>query len=106
MAYVGAAAAIAALGTTIYQGEEQKRQAKKSRRLQEQAQNRQFGAALAEQQLASERERRQRARKPNVAAMLADIQAQSGGLESNLLTGPGGIEKDKLRLGTNEALGG
>lgn len=106
MAITGAVAAIAALGTAIYAGEEQKRQAKRAARQQESAQNRQFGQAFAESQLASERERRQRARKPNVAAMLADIQGQTGSLESNLLTGPGGVKPGDLKLGTNEPLGG
>lgn len=95
-----AASAILGAGTSIYQGEQQKKQAKKSRR--------QNAARAEEEATRQDREyNRLNKRNPNVGQALANnTNAAKSGVGSTMLTGPGGIGSNALNLSNNTLLGG
>lgn len=103
MPYVSAVTAVAALGYGIYQGEEQKSQAKKSLRNQATAQRQAESAAISQARKADEATRRANQKQPDPTALLAG--AQSRTRAPSLLTGPSGVDPSLLTLGQPKLLG-
>lgn len=106
MAITGTILAVAAIGSAAYQGEQQKKIAKKANKLQEEALRTNESMASSEmRQQQLERSRLNRKR-PNVDELLANESAMSGqGVGSTMLTGAGGANTSGS-TGSASLLGG
>ncbi len=101
--------ALASLAASAYQGEAQKRAAKKANVLQERAQ-RQAEADTIRQERQAEMERNKAdAKRPDLETLLAAEQSTMlGGSAGTMLTGQSGagVDPQKLKLGRSTLLGG
>lgn len=88
MAITGAVAAVAALGNSVYQGEQQRKQQIKALRSQEQAQKEATNNAMSQQRMSEEAMRKANRKTPDVNQILKDQGIQGA---STMLTGPMGI---------------
>lgn len=95
-----------AMGGSIYQGEQGKKQQKQSLRMQEQ-QMREAEARATSQQRRSEQEMaRANAKKPDISAIMQAAQeASKAGAAGTMLTGPRGVDPNALQLGRTSLLG-
>ena len=99
---IGAAALI---GTSIFQGQKQKRVEKRGLRRQEAAQRQATTRAAGEQRRSEQETRRRNRRGPNTQSILGGQQsAAQGGPAGTLLTGPGGVGRGSLTLGGGGSL--
>ncbi len=94
----------AASAANQHQAQNQQQRANKRQAL---AQDRATGEASAARREAAQREiAEERRSRPNLAALLATSeQDELGGLGSSFLTGPGGVDRSRLRLGRTTLLG-
>lgn len=91
MAVTGIVIAAAAIGSAVYQGEQQKKIAKKANQLQEKAMAASEAAASGEMRTQMLERARQNRKRPNVDEIMANESAMSGqGVGSTMLTGAGG----------------
>lgn len=88
MGVTGAVAAVAALGNSIYQGEQQRKEQKKALQVQEQAQKEATNQAMSQQRMSEEAMRKANRKTPDVNQILKDQGLQGS---STMLTGPAGI---------------
>ncbi len=104
----GVALGAALIGGSIFEGQQQKRTQKRSLRRQEQAQRLAASRALAETGRSEQERRRLNRRQPDLGSLLADSQrGGAAGVGGTLLTGPGGVSRNRLTLGGGgTALGG
>lgn len=110
---VAAVATVAAVGASIYQGEQQRKaaskaadQAEKQANQQADAAAKQADAAAKQARQAEEATNRANQKKPDVSGILsAAQQAGKAGASGTMLTGPQGIDPDALQLGKNTLLG-
>lgn len=104
----GVALGAALIGGSIFEGQSKKRAQKRSVRRQEKAQRVAESRALAETRRSDQERRRLNRRQPDLGALLADSQRGGAtGAGGTLLTGPGGVGRNRLTLGGGgTALGG
>jgi len=102
MAITGAVAAVAALGTSVYQGEQQRKQQKNALRAQEQAQREATNQAMSQQRMSEEAMRKANRKTPDVNQILKDQGIQG---PSTMLTGPMGVSS-MGQMQKNTLLGG
>jgi uncharacterized protein HemX len=88
MAITGSIAAVAALGSSLYQGEQGRKQQKEAARAQEGAMREADNRAQYQQKMSEEAMRKANRKTPNVNQILADQSIQPRG---TMLTGPMGI---------------
>lgn len=94
------AVSAASAGVQIMQMEQQ-------RKLQNTAQDRAREAAKSQQIAADEAQNKANAKTPDVSALMAaNLAASRNGQAGTMLTGPGGIDPNALKLGRTSALGG
>jgi len=106
MAVTGTILAVAAIGSAAYQGEQQKKMAKKANQLQEKAMAASESAASSEMRTQMLERARQNRKRPNVDEIMANESAMSGqGVGSTMLTGAGGANTAGS-TGSNTLLGG
>lgn len=99
MAWIAVAVAATAV-TSLYNADQQ-------RRLQNTAQDRAREQAQAQQLAADEANNKANAKSPDSAALMAaNLLASKNGQAGTLLTGPGGLDPNGLKLGKTSALGG
>jgi hypothetical protein len=99
---IGAAALI---GTTIFQGQRQKKQERKALRRQDVAQQQATTAAAGEQRRSEGERRRLNRRGPDLGSILGgQRRAGQGGAAGTLLTGAGGVGRGQLTLGGGGSL--
>ena len=90
LAAAGTAFAAATIGSTIYQGEQQKRGQKRALASQEKAQRQSLLSSIAEEKRAGQAERQANKRKPDVTAILfRERAAARAGAGSTILAGRG-----------------
>lgn len=104
MAVTAAIAAVASTGYSIYSGEQQAKQQKKSLQMQEQANKQAVATATKQEKSAEENIRAANRKQADVSAILAAAQ-ETGGGDRTLLTGPTGVDTSQLTLGKNTLLG-
>lgn len=102
MAITGAVAAVAALGSSVYQGEQQRKQQTKAYRAQEQAQKEATNQAMSQQRMSEEAMRKANRKAPDVTQILKDQGIQGS---STMLTGPSGVSA-MGQMPKNSLLGG
>lgn len=102
MSFFVAAIVVGATATYVQYDQGQKAQGA-ARDAQAQAQrNAEKQAALADQA-----NNRANGKKPNVAGLMSEnAMAAKGGISGTMLTGPGGVNPDELKLGKSTLLGG
>lgn len=105
MGVTAAVAAVAALGTSVYQGERSAKAQKRALGSQEKAQNESLAAAAAQERRADMEAKKANQKQPDIGSLLASEQGLTGG-SSPLLTGTSGVTKDRTRLGQTSLLGG
>lgn len=113
MGFLRKALSFVALGPVGYQMAEQYEAQRKAERQQSQAlaaqraaQDASISATMSEQRRAAQAQRAADAKGPDIAALLGSEQkAAQGGYQSTLLTGPGGVDRKKLKLGRPTLLG-
>jgi uncharacterized protein HemX len=106
MAITGIGLATVALGTGIYQAQQQQKQIKKSNERAAAADQAALTAAQNQQKVAAQEFARANQKQPDVAQLL-DTAAVLGtrGAGSTMLTGPGGVDPLQLQLGRTSLLG-
>ena len=103
---LAATVGIAMAGSSVYQGQQQKKAQKRALLAQEQAQD-EASATAAAAQRRSEMEQRRAGKTPDVGSLLGtERQAALRGPGSTMLTGSTGIESSKLKLGKSSLLSG
>lgn len=102
MAITGAVAAVAALGSSVYQGEQQRKQQKESFRAQERGMLEASNRAQQQQRMSEEAMNKANRKKPDVNQILKD-QGIVGA--STMLTGPMGVSTGG-NIQKNSLLGG
>lgn len=104
----GVALGAALIGGSIFEGQQKKRAQRRSLRRQEQATRLAESRALSETRRADQERRRLNRRQPDIGALLADSQrGGAAGVGGTLLTGAGGVARNRLTLGGGgTALGG
>ena len=106
MAITGSIAAVAALGSTIYQGQKGIAQQRTAIRSQEAAQKQAESVAQKQMRDNAEALRKANQKQPDISSILGDAQgAGRQGLGSTLLTGAGGVNPSSLNLGRTSLLG-
>lgn len=106
MAFTGAVVAGIGTGVAAYQGEQQKKAAKRSLTAQQKAQEEATAAALRQERRNSMDEAKANQRTPDSRAILEGFSSRlSTGGQQNMVTGPGGVDMAKLRLGRPTLLG-
>lgn len=96
----------AAIASAAYQGEQQKKIAKKANKLQDQAMSASQAAASGEMRTQMFERARLNRKRPNVEELMANESAMSGqGVGSTMLTGAGGANTAGS-TGSNTLLGG
>lgn len=98
---ITAAAAVAGVAGSMYQGQQQQKAAKKTASAT-------ADAAAKTQAQAEEEINRKNAKSPDTLALLSQNQqdAASGSASATMLTGPQGVDPNSLALGKNVLLGG
>jgi len=105
MAVTASIAAIAALGSSVYSGQQQAKAAKRSAGLQREAMAQAEAQTMSQMEQSRQAQRKANAKRPNVAALLATAQeASTTGPASTMLTGPGGTSSAPA-LGRTNLLG-
>ncbi len=99
---IGAAALI---GTSVFQGQQQKEEERRGLRRQEAAERQATQRAAGEQRRSEADQRRLNRRGPRTDTLLGRSQrAAAGGPAGTLLTGPGGVSRGSLTLGGGGSL--
>lgn len=99
--------ALASLAAAAYQGETQKKAAKKANILQERAQKQAESESLRQERLNEMERNKADAKRPDLETLLASEQSMMlGGAAGTMLTGQGGVDAQKLKLGRTTLLGG
>lgn len=105
LAIIGSTLAGGMIGTSIYQGEQQKKAAKRSAGLQREAMSQAEAQTMSQMEQSRQAQRKANRKRPNVAALLATAQeAATTGPASTVLTGPGGTSSAPA-LGRTNMLG-
>lgn len=102
MSFMVAAVVIGGLGVAVQYDQGQKAQGAQRDAMAQAQRNAEKTASLADQanNLAN-------AKKPNVQGLLSEnAMAAKGGISGTMLTGPGGIDPNALKLGKSTLLGG
>jgi len=99
-------ASIGQAGTDLYNARKQRKLASTAMAEQKKAQDQALANAQATARKADEAYRREHAKVPDIAALLLAEQANAGkGIGGTMLTGPGGVNRDKMKLGGASLLG-
>lgn len=99
--------ALASLAASAYQGEMQKKAAKKANVLQAEAQKKAESDSIRQERINEMERNKADAKKPDLATLLASEQSMMlGGAAGTMLTGQGGVDSQKLKLGRTTLLGG
>ncbi|MGA9069077.1 MAG: hypothetical protein WB424_02410 [Terracidiphilus sp.] len=105
MTAIGAGAAVASTGYSIYNGQKQDAIQKTALMNQNTAQQKAEASSLSTERQGAVAENAANQQTPNIAAILARAQQMgNSGLSSTMLTGPGGVT-GALPLGKNTLLG-
>ena len=105
--WVPAAIALTGVGHSARAGEEQKGLQNRSRIAQEKAQQQAQAQAQSEARKAEEATNAANRKTPQIGSLLGDAQMDANkGAASTLLTGPQGIDPQRLKLGKTSLLGG
>ena len=105
MAITGSIAAAAMIGSSLYQGEQQRKASKRSAGLQREAMAQAEAQTMSQMEQSRQAQRKANRKRPNVAALLATAQeASTTGPASTMLTGPGGTSSAPA-LGRTNMLG-
>ena len=105
MAVTSSIFAAAALGSSVYSGQQQSRAAKRSAGLQREAMSQAEAQTMSQMEQSRQAQRKANRKRPNVAALLATAQeAATTGPASTILTGPGGTSSAPA-LGRTNMLG-
>ena len=105
LAIIGSALAGGMIGTSIYQGEQQSKAARRSAGLQREAMQQAEAQTMSQMEQSRQAQRKANRKRPNVAALLATAQeASTTGPASTMLTGPGGTSSAPS-LGRTNLLG-
>lgn len=100
-------AAIAGAAYGIRTGEKQRQQQKRALSRQEEAQRNAEARAQSEQRRADMEFRAANREKPDIGSLLtSELAAEQSGAGATLLTGPGGVDPKRLKLGRTSLLGG
>lgn len=101
-----AATAVLSAGYQVHAGEQANRQQKRALRKQAEVQAQSLAAARAEQRRNDEELVRANRRRPEVGTLLTnELEAGSQGVGTTLLTGAGGVDQKRLKLGRSTLLG-
>lgn len=107
MGVTAAVAAVVGTGYSVYSGEKQKKQQKKSLAMQRDANMKAETAANQQADKADIAQNRANRKKANVGGILsAANQAGKSGAAGTMLTGSMGVDPGSLNLGSNTLLGG
>lgn len=103
---IAAGVAAAGVGTSVYEANKQAEQQKKALQQQQQAQTQAEQQALDQQRRSEQATNAANEKTPDLSAILARA-ATSGasGVNSTMLTGPGGVSTGGLNLGGKSLLG-
>lgn len=106
-ATIAAVATVAAVGASIYNGQQQKKSADRAADQAEKQANQQAAAAAKQADQAEQNMNRANQKTPDVGGILsASQQAGKAGASGTMLTGPQGVDPAALQLGKNTLLGG
>ena len=87
------------------QGKKQDRAQRDALQLQERANEDAKATALRQQRSAEQEINRAQSKQPDIASLLAAAQQAGAAGPSTSLTGPGGVDRDRLKLGRTSLLG-
>lgn len=107
MGLAAAALGVLSVGASVQQGEEARSGQRRALRQQEQAQRQATSAAVSQRRRSEQESRRANRRQPDVSSIFDTERAASArGPASTLLTGPTGVDPNRLLLGRTSLLGG
>lgn len=94
-------------GQNIYEGQKADREQKRALRRQEKAQRDAEARAISQQRRSEQEFAKANRKQPDIGSILeGEQQAALSGASSTMLTGPGGVDPNQLRLGRRSLLGG
>lgn len=94
------------IGSSIYSGEQGKKQQKESLRMQQQQMREAESRATSQQRRGEQEMARANAKKPDISAIMQAAQeASKAGAAGTMLTGPRGVDPNALQLGRTSLLG-